>query len=236
MKSLCTGLLLAAPVFAQADAAISDAIVHRALGVRFAPRTATAALQPGLRIVAVADRSPAAELGLLPGDVLIRFDGTIVDDAGAVAAGVRELDLDDRVELAWFHRGERGWTELSGAARIHLDAKTVVRDTFGVEFAVLESRLRRRIVRTESPWGFKIARVVDGSVADGLGLGRGDILMQWDGQPVRRVDQLARWLFAAEPGAKVRIEVARRKKAVGILSRDPWESLELEVTMPGAPR
>ena len=67
-----------------------------------------------------------------------------------------------------------------------------------------------------------------GSRAERAGLRAGDLLMQWNGKPLRRVPELARWIEGSKKGAAT-VQYARRKKIRRLFDRRPW--LEGETTI-----
>lgn len=48
--------------------------------------------------------------------------------------------------------------------------------------------------------------------------------MEWDGRPIREIEELDRSLWETPPGTEVEVRYERYKKGVSILSRHPWES------------
>jgi membrane-associated protease RseP (regulator of RpoE activity) len=107
----------------------------------------------------------------------------------------------------------------------------MVRRATGLTFSVLESYLRRRIISTDTPYGLKIRSVADGSPAARAGLASGDVLLSWDGRPIRTPRQLARLIHAAEPGTTVTVVSARLRADRSIWSRHPWEEREATMEM-----
>lgn len=102
----------------------------------------------------------------------------------------------------------------------------------GLQFSVLESRIRRSIISTSTPYGLKIRAVDADSPAAGAELKRGDILMRWDGKPIRNVSDIHDWILAAEPADLVDVEFSRLNRNVPIWSRHPWRSLEATIELP----
>jgi hypothetical protein len=52
------------------------------------------------------------------------------------------------------------------------------------------------------------------------------------GRPVHEVTDLARAVTAVRPGERVRLDGARRKQPVRLLSRSPWEDFTAELVLP----
>lgn len=234
MRMLLASLLFALPVAVQDPTEPPAQKVRTVLGMRLAAADEDPVRRPGLRLVAVEKGSPAQRAGLRAGDVLIRAGGAVLGTSDDLTSRLRGLAPGDRIVVDWFRRVDGTWSEVSGRLTIpEPSAVDTVRVALGLELAILESKIRRRIISTDTPYGFKIARVVKGSAADDLGLKPGHILMKWDGKPIHEVDQLARWIRQSERGSTVTIEVTRRKKNIGILARDRWESVDLELTLPG---
>ncbi|WP_146064893.1 PDZ domain-containing protein, partial [Streptomyces sp. SM1] len=65
--------------------------------------------RPGARVVAVHMPGPGSSAGLVPGDVLLAFDGRRVDSAADLARAVARARPGDEVTLTVRHRGgDRG--------------------------------------------------------------------------------------------------------------------------------
>jgi membrane-associated protease RseP (regulator of RpoE activity) len=118
------------------------------------------------------------------------------------------------------------------AADPEREAAAAVRRALGVEFNVLESKVRRSIIRTATPYGLKIGTVDKDSPAARAGWQAGDILLEWNAQPVRSLTQLRDAL--ATNGAAAPFKLARYKKDVSVWSRQPWQYVEGKVGANGA--
>jgi hypothetical protein len=106
-----------------------------------------------------------------------------------------------------------------------------VKEDTGLRFSVLESKIRRRIISTESPFGLKVRAVSRNSPAAAAGIEPSWILMRWNGNPIREVSEIDEWLWTAPAGAEVEVGYSRRK-AAGIVDRNPWEdgTVRMKVT------
>jgi S1-C subfamily serine protease len=111
-------------------------------------------------------------------------------------------------------------------------AARIVRERLGLEFAVTESKLRRKLIRTKTPWGFKIKDVTEDSPAARAGLKPGMIVLSFDRGAIVEVKDLAARLLDAKPGERITLIGSRYREGVSILSRHPWEDFAVEVTLP----
>lgn len=108
-------------------------------------------------------------------------------------------------------------------------AAPTIRESLGVEFAVLESMFRRAIIRTRTPYGFKISKVENGSAAARAGWITGDVLLEWNGRPIHALTDLDSALKKARSGKAAKFKLARHKKEASIWSRQPWKYIEGEI-------
>lgn len=94
----------------------------------------------------------------------------------------------------------------------------------GLRFAEFESVLRRNLISTSTAYGLQVRAVTPDSPAARAGIQPGDIVMKWDGRPLRSTRELATWLAAAGAPTSVRVDLSRRKRT-SLLSRKPWTDL-----------
>jgi C-terminal processing protease CtpA/Prc len=96
------------------------------------------------------------------------------------------------------------------------EARRVVRERTGLTFSWLESLIRRSIISTDTPYGFKVNRVIPGSPAGKAGIRPGDVILEWDGRPLRSLADLRGWFGDPEGPRTIGIARARPGK------RAPW--------------
>ncbi|MHC5023082.1 MAG: PepSY domain-containing protein [Planctomycetota bacterium] len=105
-----------------------------------------------------------------------------------------------------------------------------IRDRTGLRFSVLESRIRRRMIRTRTPYGLKISSIDRGSPGALAGLQPGDVLLEIDGRPIDTLERLRERLRAGAPGEAVPIHYARLRPERTIFTRHPWQEHDATLT------
>jgi len=115
------------------------------------------------------------------------------------------------------------------------EAGRVVREKTGLSFAWLESLVRRSIISTDTPYGFKVNRVIPGSPAGRAGIRPGDVILEWDGRPLRSLTKLRHRLRRTPPGTRVAVHVARKIRRTGLFPRNPWRQFDATFELGGDP-
>ncbi len=115
------------------------------------------------------------------------------------------------------------------------DVDAAIRTATGLRFRVLESVIRRNITSTRTPYGFKVRSVDGDSPASRAGLKKGDVLLEWDGRPIKSRADLKKWLDEAERGVEIPIKYARLKEKRRALDRHPWVEHEGTITLDQQP-
>ncbi|RKY17396.1 MAG: hypothetical protein DRQ55_15895 [Planctomycetota bacterium] len=155
--------------------------------------------EPGVRVVRVLPHSPAAQAGILGGDVVLEFDGAEVDDPEALTARTQRAGPGAEVLLA-MRRGDSVY-----------DVRLTLAGT-NAPAAAPDPRYRLDPTRTRAGW----ATVPDGvrlvtTAPDGplvqAGLEPGDVILALDGAPVVSARELIRKLQARPPGTRVELSV-----------------------------
>src|SRR5688572_2590223 len=81
-----------------------------------------------------------------------------------------------------------------------------IRDATGLRFKTVESVIRRNIISTRTPYGYKIKSVDVDSPGARAGLKAGDVLLEWDGKSIKSRKDLSEWLADAERGKPIPIK------------------------------
>ncbi len=133
-------------------------------------------------------------------------------------------------ELAWW-QADLATGEVRELAQPEPLAGSELRDRLGVEFAVLESKIRRSIIPTRTHYGFKIRSVAKGSPAERAGWRRGDILLEWNREPIHTIEGLRDAVRGSSEDVASAFRLARRKQGAPPWSRSPWEEIDGTVSL-----
>ncbi len=154
----------------------------------------------GIVIAAVEPDSPAAEAGIVRGDILQAIDEQPLEEWEDLRRHLESLEPGDRVELSVLHGDEqRSLTAVLGerGGQAYL----------GVT-ACCEVPWRASVHVTGEP-GSVIVDVVSGSPAEEAGLQPGDIVVAVDGQELDDEQTLADLIAERKPGDEVTLEIQR---------------------------
>ncbi|MCC9603051.1 Do family serine endopeptidase [Stieleria sp. JC731] len=191
------------------DQLVENGSVKRAyLGVGIQPVTQDLAgelgVQPrgGVLITDVYDDTPAAEMGLQAGDVIVQFDGKDVRTPQALQLAVERSPVGEKVPVKVVRDGNRidlaykGTEAKKGFFQKRQQSSetqseqspTVKIDGVGVEVASLDSAIAKSLnIKSES--GVVVTAVNEGSAAEDAGLQPGMVITEVDRQPVNSVKE-----------------------------------------------
>ena len=167
----------------------------------------------GALITRVDGEGPAAEAGLLRGDVVVTFDGEEVVDARALQQAIFAATPGAQVKVAWF-RGGKSMKGAVGIAERHAaptgsEGPTEhTGDDIGVNVEGVTADLNQRLGRGEEEPGLLVTQVRIGSPAQRAGLEFGDVIVEAAGAELRYPIDLARAVIQA-PGERVLVYVYR---------------------------
>jgi serine protease Do len=153
--------------------------------------------------------SAAAHAGLQEGDVILKYNGAPVDDAGALSMRVNSTGPGDKVTLTvWRHGKAMTLTATVGSGERTLTAAnsstaTAAQTHLGLAVRPLNSDERDQ----EGLHGGLLVESSQGHAAE-AGIQRGDVLLAVNGTPVNSVDQL-RDLVRDEQGGSVALLIQR---------------------------
>jgi S1-C subfamily serine protease len=153
----------------------------------------------GVVIASVAPEGPAADAGVVRGDILLEIDGETLENSADLMRYLGDAEPGDEVEL----------TVLHGDDERALTALLVAEDGRAYLGVYPCGGLHREVeVRLGSP-GAVIVEVMADSPAEAAGLEEGDAILSVDGQKLDAEKGLADLIADYEPGDSVTLEIER---------------------------
>ncbi len=168
----------------------------------------------GALVSSVNESSPAAKGGVQPGDVILKFDGKVIDKMRDLPRIVAETDIGKKVSVDLFRQGESKTlkitlgelekAELVGLASDESPSNRSKQSFGSLGFSVqaLTPELAGEMGFGEKKTGVVVTEVVPGSPAAEKNLQVGDILRRFGQRPVKGVAELAKDINDAEEGGR----------------------------------
>jgi S1-C subfamily serine protease len=155
----------------------------------------------GIVIASVESDGPAAEAGVVRGDILLEMDGEALEHSGDLASYLNELEPGDEVELKVLH----------GDDLRTLTATLGERDGRAYLGLVPCGGLSKKVevnAQVSAP-GATIVEVMPDSPAEKAGLQKGDVIVAVDGKKLDDENNLADLIAKYKPGDTVTLEIER---------------------------
>lgn len=191
-------------------AAAVESAPHSALGV---PDSDTAE-GGGFLVKSVMPDTPVDRAGLIGGDVITRFDGRPVADESALRDMLEETPIGKTVEVVYVRDGETRTTALTTFSSAEMRRGTTPprgsRGYLGVDVG------SETTVPGQNVKGVKLDEVNENRPGYIAGLRTGDIVVEFNGHPVRVEDDLVRRIRTAAPDSVVPVVVIRNGERLEI--------------------
>jgi len=163
--------------------------------------------EAGLLVIHVEKDSPAAEAGIVRGDIILAVDGNEVNTDVDLLENLEDKSAGDDVILTVQH------CETTEEFTVQLEERNghVYLGIQPGRTRILEMQPFRRGVTAlpiENPT-FVITRVVPDSTADDAGLNPGDVIIAVDGEEIQPDDDLANIIHAREPGDEITLSLQK---------------------------
>ncbi len=173
------------------------------------------ASQEGVLIASVMPDSPAADVGLQPGDVIVAIDGVPVKRVAGVRNRIGLMRVGEAVELTILRNGKKLTVKPTIKAQDMQVAQAgdVTPRLQGAEFGMLETKERGQTVERVG-----VSRIQAGSPAHQAGLREGDIILSVNRQNVANLAQF-RQLVRQSPG-RLLLHIRRGSGAFFLLLRE----------------
>jgi serine protease Do len=179
------------------------------------------ASRDGAFVEEVLPKHAAANAGLEHGDVVTKVGDLKVVDTRDLIDTVSAMAPGAKVELEIVRDGKRKTVTVELEERVREgdnaqmededDGKTDATERVGVVVSELSSKVRQMFGLDDTVEGVVITRVRTVSPAGEEGLGRGDVILEANGDPVRTVDDLVAAVDAVPEGGYLRLYVYRSR-------------------------
>lgn len=202
-------------------------VVRGYLGVNFdvlSPKLAKSlglASDKGVIITHVEKGSPADKAGLKVEDVIVEFDGHPVNGDIDLPKVVAATPVGKTVKVAVFRKGKRQQVSIVVGQSKQADAAKPgqVPESAGIGVSVREltPELARQLGLKDEK-GVVVSEVKPGSPADEAGLVRGDLVLEFNGQPVESLEAFAGLASKVKKGEVVRLLLRRPDGTFGYVA------------------
>src|ERR1039457_5601289 len=168
----------------------------------------------GVTISSVVAGSPADQAGLKVGDTITTVDGKKVTKGSELVADIASRKPGSKVALGFVRNGKQQDTSVTIADRAKLfaarlneddsgnDESTPKQDKFGITVRKLTPEMAEKLDMPAGK-GVIVQDVKPGSFADDINLGRGDVILEINKQPVNGEDDFAKAESSLKSGQDV---------------------------------
>ncbi len=170
----------------------------------------------GALIAQVTDGSPAADAGLIVGDVIVSFDGNPISQSSDLPPLVGNTPVGEETSLELIRNKERMTLEV--VIRELMEDRSASGDPADTKQAVLGlttiplNAEQKAVLGVDN--GLLIGEVVENGPAALAGIAKGDVLISFDQVSVTSNAQLKQLVEDAEKGKSIAVLIHRKKKPV----------------------
>jgi serine protease Do len=166
-----------------------------------------------------APNGPADKAGLVGGDIITKFDGQDIRDEDQMSELMERTPIGKTVEVEYIRDGEKKKTQLTTVAQDEFrrlsrdfERRPEGRGQFGYE----DGDAERVQVPGKNIYGVKLGTILQSRPADIAGIKNGDIVIEFDGVPIRTTDEFLMRVRRALPYSTVKVVVMRGEEELEI--------------------
>jgi S1-C subfamily serine protease len=163
--------------------------------------------------------SPADQAGLVGGDIITTVDGQPVHSDDEMTEILRRLPIGKTVDVIYLRDGETKNTKLTTISREELDGLNSAyrnrpegRGQFGYE----DGEAERVAIPGTKMFGVRLGEILSNRPADIAGVKAGDVVIEFDGIPIRTSEEFLARVRRALPYSTVKLVVMRGDERVEI--------------------
>jgi S1-C subfamily serine protease len=162
---------------------------------------------------------PADKAGLVGGDIITKFDGQDIHDEDQIGDLMIRTPIGKTVDVEYLRDGEKKTTKLT---TISLDEFKQLTKEFDRrpegkgQFGYDDDESERVQVPGKNIYGVKLNSLLRSRPADIAGIKEGDIVIEFDGVPIRTTDEFLMRVKRAMPYSTVKVVVIRGEEQLEI--------------------
>jgi serine protease Do len=181
-------------------------------------------LENGIRVREVLENSPAQKVGIEEDDILISFNGKVLDDSDELVKMVKKSEVGDEVTIGYYRDGKKSKASIKLAEREqpnimrwygkdgkHKIIKPEKKAWLGVKTESLNDQLRDYF-GAPNGLGVLVKEVIKESPAEKVGLKAGDVIIKVADRDIKNAKDLVRTINYYNPDEVVEVTVMREKK------------------------
>lgn len=165
-------------------------------------------VEGGVMIDAAVPNSPADRAGLVGGDIITSFDGHAVASSDNMTRLLRQTPIGKAVEVVYTRDGVSKVTTLIIASSADF-AGNITGRAAGPQGYLGIDDYERVLVPGTNLYGVQVDTVESNRPADLAGLHSGDIVVEFNGTPIRTTDEFISRIHRAAPGETANVVVMR---------------------------
>ncbi|HZH32614.1 MAG TPA: PDZ domain-containing protein [Pyrinomonadaceae bacterium] len=171
--------------------------------------------QQGAIVAGALPGSPAERAKLIDGDIITKFDGKPINGEDAMYEALRGTPIGKTVEVNFLRDGEAKTAQLTVISNQDYNADAFRPKERGMLGIDSDEAARVPIEGTKFH-GVRLGEVYANRPADLAGLKEGDIVVEFDGKPVRTREGLSGYINLAKPASTVNVVVYRAGERITI--------------------
>jgi len=159
-----------------------------------------------------APNGPADKAGLVGGDIITKFDGQDVRDEDEMDDLMKRTPIGKTVDIEYLRDGEKKTTKLTTVSQEEfkrLSREFERRPEGRAQFGYEDGDAKRVPVPGTKIYGVKLGTILQSRPADMAGIKNGDVVIEFDGVPVRTTDEFLMRVRRALPYSTVKLVVMR---------------------------
>ena len=162
---------------------------------------------------------PADKAGLVGGDIITTVDGQPVHSDDEMAEILRRIPIGKTVDVIYIRDGETKNTKLTTISREEMKR---LEDVFGNrpqgrgQFGYEDGEAERVEIPNTKMFGVQLGEILPNRPADLAGVKQGDIVVEFDGVPIRTSEEFLSRVRRALPYSTIQVVVMRNGERVEI--------------------